>query len=1138
MYDKTADLMQPGVDFETLVRAGAERGQYVDALGRVDAWVEERLLAHRSDNVAMEQRLDNGRWLRVVERRMPDGHTVGFRMDITELKLATAAAESIGAQRGEEQRRLQSILEGTNVGTWEWNVQTGISIYNEQYVGMLGYTLAELQPLDYDTFVRLVHKDDIRASAQCMQEYLDGLRPDYEIEVRMLHKQGHWIWVLAKGRLAQRSPDGRPLWVYGTHMDITKRKLAEQALGQTSAMLQNVLDSATAVGVITLDLAHGIQVFNKGAENLLGYSAAEVIGCEKVDLFFDAAEVAAMRATLGMMWGYEPALTDVFEHVLRVRDEQEWTLQRRDGSHFQSKLIFSPMHDDLGAHVGSLGVLYDISRQKEYESSLREAMRLAEQSSLAKSQFLANMSHEIRTPMNAILGMLQLLRNTSLDSHQLDYTQKAAGAARSLLGLLNDILDFSKVEAGKMQLDLQPFVLENLLGELSVILSSNLGGKNVDLVFDVDPAIPRELVGDAMRLKQILINLAGNAVKFTEHGEVVLHCSLLSRTPEHVKLMLAVVDSGIGIAPENQSRIFNAFTQAEADTTRRFGGTGLGLVISTRLIRLMGGELELTSTLGQGSSFSFTLELGVPAQTRAPALPVSSHPAHPGGLVRAMVVDDNALALASSAGLMRSLGWEVAEASSGAQALDWIKTDLETQTQPLDAVFVDWQMPEMDGWETLRRMRRLYASAKPPLLIMLSRQSRAALSQRTDREQELLNGLMVKPLTAAMFAQTLVQARGGAPVLDALPATRLLRLAGMRILLVEDNPINQQVAQELLSAEGAQVTLAENGQLGVAAVHDAEPGFDVVLMDLQMPVMDGLSATRLLRADARFADLPIIAMTANAMHSDREECLAAGMNEHVGKPFDVQALVQTLIRHTGWDGSRSGVPLPSALPAAAPQTALPAASAEGPWPEGLEVALALARMGGNKALLQRSILAFVAEAQSLQVRLQHSLENANVAQAQRDIHAFKGLSATVGAPALSSLAAQAEKLLQAEGDSARYRQVLQELQQRMQQFLPLLSQVAEQLLPQAQPVVQHDSVTPIGPLEPAALQQFKDLLLALQGSDMGAMELHAVLRQSLDESFAEALEPLDLAMSELEFETAALECEKLVRQFGTSEQPH
>jgi CheY-like chemotaxis protein len=774
--------------------------------------------------------------------------------------------------------------------------------------------------------------------------------------------------------------------------------------------------------------------------------------------------------------------------------------------------------------VGNLAMLYDISKQKEYESSLRDAMRLAEQSSVAKSQFLANMSHEIRTPMNAILGMLQLLRNTPLNTHQRDYAQKAAGAARSLLGLLNDILDFSKVEAGKMQLNPEPFLLEGLLGDLSVILSSNLGGKNVDLLFDVDPAIPLELIGDAMRLKQILINLGGNAVKFTEKGQVVIRWTLLARTPERVKVGVEVVDTGIGIAPENQTRIFNAFTQAEANTTRRFGGTGLGLVISTRLIRLMGGELQLSSVLGQGSTFSFTLELAV-ADFAAPALDAASYPAPP---VRALLVDDNAQALATGATMMRSLGWDVTEASSGAQAVSLVQARLDAGQPALDAVFVDWHMPDMDGWETMRKVRRLYGKQIAPRLILLSRQSREALSQRTDRERELLDGLMVKPLTAAMFTQVLAQAREGTVPLQAGPETQTqtARLAGMRVLLVEDNAINQQVARELLSAEGAVVSVAENGALGVAAVGAAQPPIDVVLMDLQMPVMDGLTATRLLRADARFAKLPVIAMTANAMGSDREECLAAGMNDHIGKPFDLNNLVKTLIQHTGWVAGARVVPvLP--MPQALAQRG--EASAAQAWPEGIDVELALKRLGNNQGLLQRSLVSFVTDARALPERLEAGLHRGDRAQVLRELHAFKGLSATVGVLELSALAARAESLLKTSGPGEEYSAAVATLQSRLVQLLPMLESVATRLAPLRVAAV---GTAPV-PLEGVTLKQLKDLLVALQASDMGAMELHARLRQSMDESQAEAMESLDEAMADLEFDQAAAECHKLVLQFET-----
>ena len=1123
LYSKAADVMTVGATFEKILRVGAERGQYRAAEGRIEDWVQERLAAHRRADVAIEQQIDNGRWLKVVERKMPDGHTVGFRMDITELKMATATAESVSAALAEERKRLQNILEGTNVGTWEWNVQTGENIYNTQYLAMLGFTQEEFGSGGHDTWARLCDPGDRAVADQKMQAHLSGESAFYEAEIRMRHKDGSWRWVLGRGKLARHSQDGRPLWVYGTHMDITERKLAEEKLAETSATLQNVLDSATHVGVISAGVDRVIRVFNKGAENLLGYQADEMVGRRTASPFFDLSEIGALRESLELVLGRTPSTQDVFEHVVGIREQQEWTLIRKDGSRFIASLISSPIRNALGEVDGHLMIIYDISRQKEYETSLRQAMLLAEQSSVAKSQFLANMSHEIRTPMNAILGMLQLLHNTVLNVRQRDYADKAEGAARSLLGLLNDILDFSKVEAGKMQLDPEPFLLEDLLGDLSVILSSNLGRKNVDLVFEVDPQIPHELVGDSLRLKQVLINLGGNAVKFTNQGEVVMRWSLLARTPERVKVAVAVEDTGIGIAEENQSRIFEAFTQAEANTTRRFGGTGLGLVISTRLIRLMGGELKLNSVVGRGSIFSFILEFPVVERELAAAEALQSL-APPRPVCRAMLVDDSARTRAGAGALMRGLGWTVTEADSGEQALDGLATMQAQGTRP-DVVFVDWQMPGMDGWETLRRAALLYGDQPRPFFVLLSCHNREALAQRTEREQELLSGFMVKPLTSSMFLQALSMAQFNATAATPqplVPKSVQRRLQGMRLLLVEDNPINQQVAHELLSAEGAHVTLAGNGMLGLEALEVAQPLFDAVLMDLQMPVMDGLTAARAIRANPRYDRVPVIAMTANAMSSDREACLDAGMNDHVGKPFDLAGLVQTLLKHTGWQTSAAlQAPL---LPA------IPAPAVESDWPAGLDVALALARMGGNRGLLARAIEAFVLDAATLPQRLGPLLPGADMAQVKRDLHAFKGLSATLGAGALSELAAQAERSVNDTSHNGHYQAAVAALLELLEPTLPALREVAARL--QSPPA----ATVPVAARAPGAqwLKQLQCLWTALQASDMEAMEMHAALRQSVDGATAQALEPLDAAMADLEFEAAAVECAKLVDQFGVS----
>ena len=893
---------------------------------------------------------------------------------------------------------------------------------------------------------------------------------------------------------------------------------AEQRLARTMATLQSVLDSATAVGVMTLTTEQRISLFNKGAENLLGFSAQELMDSPALGRFFDAAELGALRETLELIWGREPTPAEVLDHVMAIRQEQEWTLVRKDARRFKANLIFSPLLDAQGVAMGHVAMVYDISKQKEYELSLREAKQLAEQSSVAKSQFLANMSHEIRTPMNAILGMLQLLRNTSLQANQRDYAEKAAGAARSLLGLLNDILDFSKVEAGKMQLNPEPFVLEELLGEVAVILSSNLGAKDVDLVFDMDPAIPHELVGDSMRLKQILINLGGNAVKFTSQGQVLIRCKLLSRAPERAKLLLEVEDTGIGIAPENQGRIFEGFTQAESNTTRRFGGTGLGLVISTRLIRLMGGELQLRSALGQGSTFSFMLDMPVVDISQA-ALLAPKEPTPTG--TRVMLVDDNPVARACGAAMMRAMGWDVVEVASGSDALASLGESLYRANPPLHAVFVDAHMPDMDGWDTLRGVRRLYGGHKPPALILLSRQSRDALGARSGLDQSLTDGLVLKPFTGAMLSQALELAAGaqhGAPERLTMHAKPL---QDMRVLLVEDNPINRQVAQELLSAEGAQVTLAENGAVGIEALQKQGNGFDAVLMDLQMPVLDGLAATRLLRQDARFTKLPIIAMTANAMESDREECLQAGMNDHVGKPFDIHQLVQTLQRLTGWarlsDAGRGTFPHD---PERAGQQ----------WPASVDVNAALARMGGNKPLLLRSISAFIEDAAALPPQLAQWTLLADWATMRRELHAFKGLSATVGLRALATAAAQAEAQLPASGPLPGYQAAEQVLVAAIERALPDLQLVAGGLRsPETESPLNH----PVAPsLDEASTQQLHALLQALQGADMFALELHARWKMEAPDFSTQTSQALDAAMADLDFEAAALHCAELMQQSG------
>jgi PAS domain S-box-containing protein len=1037
----------------------------------------------------------------------PDGEVRGFMAVESDVTVLVEGQMALKRERD----RVTTILEGTNVGTWEWNFQTGAAIFNARWAEIVGYTLEELAPLDASTWERLCHPDDLAASNERLKDHFEKRAKFYDAEVRMRHKDDHWVWVLTRGRVATWSTEGQPLTLSGIHLDITERKHAEQSLAEATALLQNVLDSAVDVGISSTGLDRVIRVFNQGAQNLLGYTAEELVGKKTSSLFIDLTELGLISESLELTLGRRPTAQDVYNYVTDIRERQEWTLVRKDGSRFKANVQVSPMYDAEGALSGHLAVFYDVSKQKEFEASLHKAMILAEQSSVSKSQFLANMSHEIRTPMNAILGMLQLLESTGLSTRQEDYLDKAEGAARSLLGVLNDILDFSKVEAGKMQLSNEPFQVEALLSELSVILSSNLGKKDVDLVYDIDPRIPSELIGDALRLKQVLINLGGNAVKFTEHGEVVIQWTLLGRTTDRVKLRIAVSDSGIGIAQENQERIFEAFTQAEANTTRRFGGTGLGLVICTRLVRLMGGELELHSALGEGTTFSFRLEL-----------PLLELQAPPRSLVplRVLIVDDNAAARAAVVAAGLGLGWQVSEARSGAEALEMTHMALANASQPWDAVLLDAHMPELDGPQTRHAMLQLTGGKAAPRFVLMSAHSRDSAAHGQGGESDRFDAQLVKPLTAGALARSVfaVPQQAQSEVLAATGS----RLAGMQILLVEDNLINQQVAQELLTAEGAVVSVAENGLVGVNTVKTAKPQFDVVLMDMQMPVMDGLAATRLIRADGRFAQLPILAMTANAMASDRQACLAVGMNDHIGKPFDLQQLIATLVHHTGWSQVASATAASGHRQPLAPDTET--------WPEGLDIAAALARMGSNRDLLRRSILSFIGEASALSARVSEQLARGARVEVRREMHSFKGLSATLGVQGLSGLALQAEKAIEDTSPTSSFDSLMQQIAAQLEVVLPALQKVALQLSG-GKTLMQEQSASP--DLSPGAREQLDRLLQALRASDMDALELHAIFRDSAEAPLAECMQPLDAAMSDLEFERAAVECEKLIAQLTT-----
>ncbi|WP_229257588.1 response regulator [Duganella callida] len=669
-----------------------------------------------------------------------------------------------------------------------------------------------------------------------------------------------------------------------------------------------------------------------------------------------------------------------------------------------------PQKDGGGAVVSWVGSSTDSTELRAAHDELLRAKEDAIQAGRAKSDFVANMSHEIRSPMNAVLGMLQLLRQTAMNGRQQDYVDKAHAAASALLGLLNDILDFSKVEAGKLALDPHPFRLDKLWRDLAVILSANVGHKDIEVLFRMDASLPAAVVGDALRLQQVLLNLAGNAIKFTERGEVVVSAQVLTRSDDKLMVAFAIRDTGIGIAPDQCEHIFDGFSQAEASTARRYGGTGLGLAISQRLVRLMGGALRVSSQLGQGSVFDFAIELGVAAEQPEPAS-TATPPAAMRGL-SCLVVDDNPVARTVLREMAASFGWRADVAGSGYEALDLIAARLR-QRKAYDVVFIDWRMPTLDGWETSRRIRELTPAGKTPLIVMVTAHDRELLARRQKEVASVLDGFVVKPVTASMLFDAVADARleqRKPPERPAQPTQR--RLAGLRVLLVDDNPANQQVASELLSSEGAQMEVASSGQMAIGALCRSGPLPDLILMDIQMPEMDGYQTTAAILEQLGNTAPPIVAMTANVMQSDRIAALDAGMVDHVGKPFDLDQLVAVILVHTGRAGANADAgtaPILSEGGAPGRETAEESPAAL-PAP-GLNTAAALKRLGGLESVYQIALRSFVTEAERLAAQLHSARERRDCGAALPVIHTLKGLAGTVGADLLAALSQRAELAL-------------------------------------------------------------------------------------------------------------------------------
>ena len=782
--------------------------------------------------------------------------------------------------------RFSRAIAGTGAGLWDWDMVENTVYFSPLWKSMLGYEDHEIEN-DFSGWRNLWHPEDTARIEKAINDHLEERTTTYEIEHRLRHKDGSWRWILTRGDIHKDSDGKMVRWV-GTNIDISRRREAEEELRFLSAITASMSDS-----VVATDTEFAITYMNKNAEELYGYMSSELLG-QKPDVF--NAEPQA-----------EDIQRDIYTTLSSGQSHHGESLNiRKDGSTFICEYKVFPLMDENGKPYSFVGIQRDITDRKQAEEKLNEyarqmelktveldaALIKAEQASRAKGEFLANMSHEIRTPMNAVIGLSDLLMQTELNAKQRDYLTKINSSSRMLLGVINDILDFSKIEAGRLELDLHAFRLDELLDQLKTLFAPTADDKGLELLFRVDQDVPRALMGDSLRLGQVLTNLLGNAMKFTEQGQVEVRIQKAGRDAgigevddatsisdtvertytsesivletqsfqhgldssipasqhssiQEITLLFTVRDTGIGMDAEQVARLFQAFTQADSSTTRRYGGTGLGLVISRRLVEIMGGKVWVESAPGQGSSFYFELSLPVAAGDMDQL--DCQQAGKPGA--RVLVADDQALARQILRNILENCRLEVTEADSGSAAVDAV-VQAEQAGTPFEFILMDWKMPgELDGLQAIARLHQLREKG-----ILTGPVVPVAIISAYNRDDmppdhPPFDAFLAKPVTASVLMDAMIEATAGAlrPPTPATPShSAIPSFAGSSILMVEDNLLNQEVALEMLRRTGASVTIADNGAEGVDLALSRP--FDLILMDLQMPVMDGFEATRRIRA--------------------------------------------------------------------------------------------------------------------------------------------------------------------------------------------------------------------------------------------------------------------------------------------------
>ncbi len=1074
--------------------------------------------------------------------------------------IATGAAVSTESER----ERLQLFLDSAPVG---------IGISTEGVVQYVNPRLREIIRVEVGMpssglYVDLARRDRIVARLMEGEEHIHDemqmfgpLGDVRDCSVDFLHTE-------------YRGSPGVSVWV----SDITDRKRAEEGLAQAHRNLAAILDNLPDAAFV-IDSDGVVTHWNRAAEAMTGVKAEDIIG--KGNFETGVAFYGTRRPIIAnLVDKSEDEIARNYEGLRRddaiVHGETVITPPARGGNHYVQARA-SALRNAEGRILGAVEIVSDLSVHKRIEEELAAATDAAERAGQAKADFLANMSHEIRTPMNAIIGLTHLALKTDLNPRQRDYLEKVSQSSQHLLGIINDILDFSKVEAGKLDIETTDLDLESVLQNVVNLVAEKIKTKELELYCRVGPHVPNYLVGDPLRLSQILANYANNAVKFTETGEIGISVSLVEDTGQAVVLRFEVRDTGIGLTESEKAKLFQTFQQADTSTTRKYGGSGLGLAISKKLAELMGGDVGVESVPGEGSTFWFTARLGKGERRRTltPVFDLNGR--------RVLVVDDNDNARQIASELLSGFTLEVETAASGADALSAVERS-DAATEPFDLVLLDWKMPEMDGVEVARRIGEMTLSS-PPRMIMLTAYGeedglRSASGTKIEAvlakpiaPSELFNCITKTLANGSRESYSAGEPGGGARGEDvrwmseakngegrgpgqedgqpagqegSRPAER-----GYAVLLVEDNDLNQQVASELIEDAGFGVEIAANGKIAVDLA--CRRAYDVILMDMQMPVMDGITATTELRRLG--ITTPIVAMTANVLQADRDACEAAGMNDYLAKPIDPEALTAMLDkwigaapvavasaparsiaagtlstepgRPDGEYGRSSGDHLPP--PAApgedpagvAPQLQLPDVA-------GLDTALGLSHAAGKVSLYMDLLSRFAAGQTGAAQAMRAALEGGLREDAERIAHTLKGAAATIGAGAVAQSAEIVETAIR---DGAEPDAVITLLDD----FEPLLDELTEALSAPWVPAGRRPDVAGLtgSGIDPESVRGVcRGLVALLAAGDTEALEVLEAETDLLRAAFPAEYDVLVAQVRSFDMERAASTLDEAISQRG------